>query len=399
MARATNPPQTRSQARSQARSQTRRRLALHRRWRTAIAAISAALLFGAPALWFNAANGASKLRLVKVAEATNPIGFALHPNGSMFVVEQDGKLRTFSGTKVGETVLDVSGEVSNGGEQGLLGAVFANDGAWLFVNLTNDEGDSEVRAYPFASGVADRDRMVLLLKVDQPYANHNGGSLVLDSSGVLWIGFGDGGSAGDPEGRAQNLDTHLGKILRIIPTPGQASPYRIAPGNIDAAKGKPEIWAFGLRNPWRFAVDEKTNTVWIGDVGQGEREEINAVRIGARTPNFGWKLREGTRAYDGGKRPTGATDPVYDYSHGTGGCSVTGGVVYHGTSISALNKTYLFSDYCDGKIRLVRTSVTTGRVTVQNSGLKLKGASSFGTDAKGEIYVASREGTIAKITA
>lgn len=376
-----------------ARPRFRRR---HRqRWRTAAAA---ALAIGAPALWFNAAEGAPKLRLVNVATADSPIGFALHPTGSMFVVEQGGKLRSFSGTKVGNTVLDVSEEISNGGEQGLLGAVFSNDGTWLFVNLTNNDGDSEIRAYPFALGVADRDRMVLVLKVDQPYSNHNGGSLVLDSSGVLWIGFGDGGSGGDPEGRAQNLNTHLGKILRIIPTPDDASPYRIAPGNIDSAKGKPEIWAFGLRNPWRFAVDEKTNTVWIGDVGQGEREEINAVRIGARTPNFGWNLREGTRAYSGRKRPAGSIDPVYDYSHATGGCSVTGGVVYHGTAIRALSKTYLFSDFCDGKIRLVRTGVTTGRVTVQNSGLKLKGASSFGTDAKGEIYIASREGTIAKIT-
>jgi glucose/arabinose dehydrogenase len=214
---------------------------------------------------------------------------------------------------------------------------------------------------------------------------------------VLWIGLGDGGSAGDPENRAQNLDTLLGKILRIVPTPTEAKPYRIPSGNLDASRGRPEIWAWGLRNPWRFSIDSATKAVWIGDVGQGDREEINVVPAATTNANFGWKLREGTRAYDGGAKPEGNVEPVHDYSHGSGGCSVTGGVVYRGRAVASLRGAYLFGDYCDGKIRVVRRSLTSGSVGVTMTGLRMKSLSSFGTDASGEIYVASTDGAIAKV--
>ncbi len=335
--------------------------------------------------------------LRNVATADRPIGFALAPNGAFFVIEQQGKIRAFSGAKVGTTVLDVHAEISDGGEQGLLGAAFANDGTWLYVNVTNTDGDTEIRAYPFANGQADKARMVTMLTVDQPYANHNGGGLVVDESGVLWIGLGDGGSAGDPENRAQNLDSLLGKMLRILPTPEDAKPYRIPVGNLEASKGRPEIWAWGLRNPWRFSIDAVTKTLWIGDVGQGDREEIDAISTNAERANFGWKLREGTRAYDGGEKPAGYVDPVHDYSHSTGGCSVTGGVVYRGRALSSLRGAYLFADYCDGKIRVARRTLSGGSVSVKMSGLNLKGAASFGVDAAGEVYVASVDGPIAKL--
>ena len=343
------------------------------------------------------AFGAPTVSLQNVGRASSPVGFALHPDGSMFVVEQGGLLRAFSGTEFGATALDVSAEISDGGEQGLLNAVFSNDGSWLYVDLTNVDGDTEIRAYPFARGTADRARAVLLLEVKQPYANHNGGGLVVDSRGVLWIGMGDGGSAGDPENRAQNLATHLGKILRIIPTPTDARPYQIPSGNLDPKRGKAEIWAYGLRNPWRITLDESTQLVWIGDVGQGDREEVNAVAVNAKLPNFGWRLREGTRAYKGGKRLSGSVDPVYDYPHSSGGCSITGGVVYRGSVLSALTGSYLFSDYCDGKIRIARRNTVTGKVSVTNSGLSLKQAASFGVDARGEVFIAATSGAIAKL--
>ena len=343
------------------------------------------------------AYGAPAVTLQIVGNASSPVGFALHPDGSMFVVEQGGLVRAFNGNAFGATALDVATEISDGGEQGLLNAVFSNDGSWLYVDLTNVEGDTEIRAYPFARGIADRTRAVLLLQVQQPYANHNGGGLVVDSLGILWIGLGDGGSAGDPENRAQNLKTHLGKVLRILPTPTDARPYQIPSGNLDPKRGKAEIWAYGLRNPWRITIDESTQLVWIGDVGQGDREEVNAVAMSAKLPNFGWRLREGTRAYRGGKRLSGSVDPVYDYPHSSGGCSITGGVVYRGSVLSTLTGSYLFSDYCDGKIRIARRNTVTGKVSVTDSGLSLKQAASFGVDAHGEVFIAATNGAIAKL--
>ena len=335
--------------------------------------------------------------LQTVARAKTPVGFALHPNGSMYVVEQAGLLRPLGGQGLGSAVLDVTREVSNGGEQGLLNAVFSNDGGWLYVDLTNRDGATEIRAYPFVNGAAETDAMVLLLTVEQPYSNHNGGALVVDSSGALWIGMGDGGSAGDPGNRAQNLSTHLGKLLRILPTPGAARPYDIPAGNLDGAKGKPEIWGYGLRNPWRIAIDGPSNMLWIADVGQGEREEINAVSMSRALPNFGWRLREGRAAFKGGAKPAGAVDPVYEYRHSTGGCSVTGGVMYNGSAVASWKGSYLFSDYCDGKIRVARRNAATGTVAVAMSGLVLNATSGFGVDARGEVYVASTDGAIAKI--
>ena len=337
------------------------------------------------------------LRLRTIVEANRPIGFALHPDRSFYVVEQTGKIRELVGSTLGTTILDVSKEVSNGNEQGLLGAVFANDGRWLYVNVTNGDGDTEIRAYPFASGRADQTKMVKVLEVDQPFGNHNGGGLAMDGEGVLWIGLGDGGSGGDPGNRAQNLDELLGKVLRIVPTPEGSPRYRIPSGNLDPSRGRPEIWAYGLRNPWRFSIDAPTKTVWIGDVGQNKIEEINAVPITASLPNFGWKLREGLSSYNGGEEPADNVDPVYDYPHSSGGCSVTGGVVSRSLSLPSLRGAYLFGDYCDGKIRVLRRNAVTGRVTVGATGLTLKSLSSFGTDADGKVFVSSTDGSVKQI--
>lgn len=338
------------------------------------------------------------LRLRTIVEANRPIGFALHPDRSFYVVEQTGKIREIVGSTLGATILNVSKEISDGGEQGLLGAVFANDGRWLYVNVTNAEGDTEIRAYPFREGRADPARMVKVLEVAQPFANHNGGGLVMDGQGVLWIGLGDGGSAGDPGNRAQNLSELLGKILRIVPKPELgAAKYEIPTGNLEPSRGRPEIWAYGLRNPWRFSIDAPTKTVWIGDVGQSAVEEIDAVPTTAALPNFGWKLREGLSSYNGGDKPADNVEPVYDYPHSSGGCSVTGGVVSRAPSLPSLRGVYLFGDYCDGKIRALRRNAVTGRVTVGATGLTLKSLSSFGTDADANVFVSSTDGSVKQI--
>ena len=361
---------------------------------------AATLLAAATIATFDRSTGTAAtagLRLRTIVKAEKPIGFALHPNRSFFVVEQTGKIRELTGSRLGATVLDVSKEISDGGEQGLLGAVFSNDGAWLYVNITNAKGDTEIRAYPFGRGRAEPDAMVTILEVDQPFGNHNGGGLVMDGDGVLWIGLGDGGSAGDPGNRAQDLDELLGKMLRIVPTPAGSSKYTIPPGNLKPSRGRSEIWAYGLRNPWRFNIDTPTKTVWIGDVGQGEVEEVNAVALSSSTPNFGWKLREGRRAYDGGKKPADNVDPVYDYSHASGGCSVTGGIVARTPTLPSLRGAYLFGDYCDGKIRILRRSIGSSKFTAGSTGLTLKNLSSFGTDAVGNVFVASTSGGVKQI--
>jgi glucose/arabinose dehydrogenase len=317
-----------------------------------------------------------------VAVSETAIGFALHPSGVVYVVEQVGRLRPFRGTKLGPAVLDVSKKVSSGGEQGLLGAAFSNDGKWLYTNLTNRSGDTEISAWPFVNGKAVTARRKVLLRVDQPFANHNGGHLVVDRAGVLWVGLGDGGSGGDPGKRAQNLDVLLGKILRIIPTPNARSPYTVPTGNVDSSAGRPEIWASGLRNPWTFALDEQRGRVWIADVGQNAWEEIDMVTFDTPTPNFGWPLREGRHGYENGDRPTGSIDPIHDYAHGSEsneGCSVTGGVVIPSGE-------YLYSDYCTGHVWALGMD---GNVR-SYSDTKVNGPAGFAVDATGAVLVAAR---------
>ena len=247
-----------------------------------------------------AQRSASKplVRLVEVVKADRPIGFALHPNGTVYVQEQAGRLRPIAGSALGRVALDVSDDISSGGERGLLGAAFSPDGSTLYTDVTNDDGDTEIAAWPFADGVADAAARRLLLTIEQPFANHNGGQLWVDEDGVLWIGMGDGGAGGDPQNHGQRTDTLLGKILRIDPRPSGDRPYAIPSGNIIAARVRPEIWAIGLRNPWRFSIDPTTRTIWIADVGQNAWEEVNAVSVSAKAPNFGWKRREGTHAYE-----------------------------------------------------------------------------------------------------
>jgi glucose/arabinose dehydrogenase len=358
-----------------------------------VVALSVALLASNAAL---AQRSASKplVRLVEVVKADRPIGFALHPDGVVYVQEQAGRLRPITLSSLGPIALDVSDDISAGGERGLLGAAFSPDGATLYTDVTNGDGDTEIAAWPFADGEADASARRLLLTIEQPFSNHNGGQLWVSADGVLWIGMGDGGAGGDPQNYGQRTDSLLGKILRIDPRATSDQPYGIPPGNIAREGVRPEIWAIGVRNPWRFSIDTTTRTIWIADVGQNAWEEINAVPVSAQAPNFGWKQREGTKAYEGGKRPTNNVEPVHAYSHGRG-CSVTGGVVVRGASLPTLTGAYVFSDYCRGDLRALVKSGSGWRETAL--GATVASPTAFVSEASGSVLVASAEGGIFRL--
>jgi glucose/arabinose dehydrogenase len=310
-------------------------------------------------------------------------------------------VRALRGGRLDPTpVLDITGKVAAGGEQGLLGLAFSLDRRFLYVYYTDLEGDIRIAEYGMRGGRADPGSRRELLSVEHSqFGNHNGGQLAVAPDGTLWAGIGDGGSGGDPHGNGQNLGVLLGKILRIDPRAGGGRPYRIPRDNpfVGRAGARPEIWAYGLRNPWRFSFDPATGDRWIGDVGQGTWEEVDHEPAAARGRNYGWNRREGTHEFEG-SRPAGAVDPVLEYDHGGGACSVTGGYVYRGSRIPALRGAYLYGDYCGGWIRAVR--LRGGKVAEQRDfGLDVQGLASFGVDQAGELYALSLGGEVFRLVA
>jgi glucose/arabinose dehydrogenase len=234
----------------------------------------------------------------------------------------------------------------------------------------------------------------LVLQIDQPYPNHNGGDLHVTPDGRLWITSGDGGSGGDPDGHGQDTTELLGAILRIDPRLSPGLPYSIPADNpfVNRPGFRGEIWDYGLRNPWRMSFDPPTGDLWIGDVGQGAREEIDHEPPGSGGRNYGWKRFEGTSLFDAGTAAPNAVGPIHEYSH-TEGCSVTGGVVYRGSAIPGLRGTYLFADYCSGSIWGLRQS--NGRAT-EVGRLRVTAAEivAFGVDDRSEVFLASLGGTV-----
>jgi glucose/arabinose dehydrogenase len=237
-----------------------------------------------------------------------------------------------------------------------------------------------------------------VITVDQPYANHNGGKITFGTDGMLYIGLGDGGAGGDPERRAMDLSSPLGKILRIDPLGSGYQPYSVPPDNpfvgVDGAR--PEIWSYGLRNPWRFAFDPSTDDLWIGDVGQGDWEEVNvalAADGGGRGVNFGWSALEGTHPFNADQSGEGSQLPIWEYQHGDDGCSVSGGTVYRGNAVPSLVGWYVVTDYCSGKVWALQadgTVVVLGTVTGNPSAIV--------TGPDGELYVlAHSEGVAYRI--
>jgi glucose/arabinose dehydrogenase len=332
--------------------------------------------------------------------------------GRMFIVEQTGRIRILKNGRIRSTpFLDIRGAVSGGSEQGLLGLAFHPDyrtNRKLYVMFTNRNGDSVLREYRASAShpnVVNTNTKRTILKVAQPYSNHNGGMIAFGPDGYLYVALGDGGSGGDPGNRAQRLDTLLGKILRID-TNGTADgkAYRIPATNpfAGATPGADEIWQFGLRNPWRFSFDRATGDLWIGDVGQNAWEEIDrAVRTASgagRGVNWGWRILEGTHCYDppDGCDPDGTALPLLEYAHGGGRCSITGGYVYRGSAIPALRGGYVFADYCSGEIWVVAADAAApaAKTLLKDTGLLI---SSFGETGAGELFVVDLGGRLYRI--
>ncbi|HEX2043120.1 MAG TPA: PQQ-dependent sugar dehydrogenase [Acidimicrobiales bacterium] len=346
--------------------------------------------------------GAVAVRLQEVARPERPTAMAVRPgDDAIYVAEKSGRVRqVLRGQGGGQpslaagAVLDLSGQVSNGSEQGLLGLTFSPDGGKLYVNYTDTAGDTRVVEYAFAGGRADLGSRRQLLFVDQPFANHNGGEVAFGPDGKLYIGLGDGGSQRDPNNNGQNLGTLLGKILRIDPAPSGGAPYTVPPDNpfVGRSGARPEIFAYGLRNPWRFTWDRESRDLWIADVGQNRWEEIDFVPAGSPAgANFGWSLMDSRHPLKG-DNPPGAILPIFEYDHGGGRCTVIGGYVYRGGAIPALRGAYLFADYCSGQVWALTQQG--GRVTADREldiGQRAL-IQSFGEDASGELYALTTTG-------
>ncbi len=325
-----------------------------------------------------------------------PVDLQADGSGRLFVIEKPGRIRILKdGQLLDQPFLDITDRVgSKGNEQGLLGLAFhpqyAENGRF-FVNYTNNDGDTVLARFQVSTdpNSADPNTELRLLGVDQPFANHNGGVLAFGPDGYLYAGLGDGGSAGDPRGNGQNTNTLLGKILRM--DVDSTEPYVVPSDNPFGN----EIWAYGLRNPWRLSFDKVTGDLYIGDVGQGAWEEIDFLAAGsAGGANFGWDFREGAHDYEGGG-PEGLIDPVAEYSHPEGGCSVTGGYVYRG-SMPEWNGIYLYGDYCTGIIwGLIRSNDGWQKQLLFDVDVTI---TSFGQDEAGEVYLVSDTGTIYRLS-
>jgi glucose/arabinose dehydrogenase len=324
------------------------------------------------------------------------------------VVEQPGRIRIVrDGRLLERPFLDITDRVGCCGERGLLGLAFPpGDGSAFFVDYTDRDGTTAVSRFQVSEDdpdVADPTTERVVLRVGQPYANHNGGMIAFGPDGYLYVATGDGGSGGDPQGNGQ--DSPPCSVLRIDVVGITGEPYAVPPDNpfVGVAKAADEIWASGLRNPWRFSFDRLTGDLWIGDVGQGTIEEIDRARAvdgGGRGANYGWNVMEGTRCFSPAKgcRQTGLTLPIAQYGHGHG-CAVSGGYVYRGTAQPALAGVYLFADYCTGRIWGLSSGGPDSQAPVELS----PGAgniASFGEDDAGELYVADiAAGTVLRVAA
>jgi glucose/arabinose dehydrogenase len=348
------------------------------------------------------------VRLRRVGSFDAPL-FVTSPPGDrarQFVVEQGGRVMVLrNGRRLGTPFLDISDQVTAGGEQGLLSLAFAPDYAdsgRFYVYFTDNAGDQRIVEYRRRDADrADPGSARLVMRMADSESNHNGGMLLFGPDGLLYVGTGDGGGGGDrhgSRGNAQDLGSLLGKILRIDPRPAGGRPYTVPASNPfrgrSGARG--EIYAYGLRNPWRFSFDRLTGDLTIGDVGQGAWEEIDFVRRGrGRGANFGWRPFEGRARYTPGERAPGHVRPVIVRSHNAGNCSITGGVVVRDRRLGLYGR-YVFGDYCKGRVESARLSPGRAR-GVRRTALKVSSLSSFGEDAQGRVYVVSLDGPVYRI--
>lgn len=325
-------------------------------------------------------------------------------SGRLFIVEQPGRISIIQNGELRlDPFLDIREIVNDEStEQGLLGLAFSPaypSNGHFFIHYSDANGDTTIVRYSVSSDPnrADPASAQIILQVDQPYANHNGGDLVFGPDGYLYIGLGDGGSQGDPHGNSQNLNALLGKMLRIDVN---QEPYGIPPDNpfVNRAGARPEVWAYGFRNPWRYSFDRASGDLYIADVGGNAYEEVNFQP--ASSPggeDYGWNFMEGLHPYRG-EAPEGLIMPIAEYSHDDdeGGCSITGGYVYRGPSVPGLDGIYLFGDYCSGIIwGLARTAEGEWqKVSLWHTAYNI---SSFGEDEAGEVYVVDHGGEVHQI--
>ena len=333
-----------------------------------------------------------------------------HVNGLWYAAQQDGIVASFPDDPSASTAsvfLDIRDRVSvQGNEEGLLGLAFdpayAENGSFFVYYSASNPRRAVLSRFTVVPGNplrADPASEKVLLEVPQPYSNHNGGQLAFGPDGYLYLGLGDGGAGGDPHSNGQDLGSLLGSLLRIDVSndPGQPPGYRIPPGNPFAGvpEARPEIWAYGLRNPWRFSFDRKTGDLWLADVGQNRREEINIIRKGR---NYGWNIMEGSECFQLGSpcAPAGMEPPLFEYGSGEG-CSIIGGYVYRGSRLPSLTGAYVYADYCSGSIWALRQQ--DGVVTEQLRVATLdRSITSFGQDLQGRLYILTRGSGIYRLS-
>lgn len=329
------------------------------------------------------------VRLAKVTTVTKPTDIASRKSDTgLYIAEQDGRVVRFdTKTKAKSTALDLTGRTGASGERGLLGLVFHPNGRFLYVNYTDDDGDTVVARYRMrANKTADPTSRTVLFTVDQPYANHNGGGLAFGPGGRLYIGTGDGGSRDDPQRVALDRSSMLGKIISIDPLARNAKSAAV------------RIWSVGLRNPWRFEFDDEMN-LWVADVGQDKWEEVSLARASAgsgRNANFGWSAYEGFTRFHNDQTAKNHLRPVHVYVHGDEGCSISGGTKIRSTKLPALSGWYVYGDYCSGRITAIK--VVGSRATrvvrlVDNAG----SVTAVRTVASGDVYVLSLGGDVSTL--
>ena len=325
-----------------------------------------------------------------------PVDLQPDPLGRLWIVEKLGHIHLFQNGQlnIDTPFLDIEDRVNDeSNEMGLLGLAlhpnFSQNG-YFYVNYTGARGDTFISRFTASENSVDPNSEVILLRVKQPYPNHNGGTMNFGPDGYLYMGLGDGGSGGDPEGNGQSLDTLLGKILRI--DVDSKEPYAIPADNPFGD----EIWAYGLRNPWRMSFDSATGDLYIGDVGQDTWEEIDFIPAGSPGgENFGWDHREGMHDFEGGG-PADMIEPIAEYRHSEGGCSVTGGYVYRG-AMPEWNGIYLFGDYCRGIVwGLIRSGETWQKQLLFDTNFAI---TSFGQDTNGEVYILDNDGGVYRLAA
>jgi glucose/arabinose dehydrogenase len=353
-------------------------------------------------------DGQGGVRLQKLGDFDRPLYVTQAPGDrrDLFVVEQTGQVEVITPKGTASTpFLDLHDEVSCCGEQGLLSIAFAPEyerSGLVYADYTDRAGNARVVEYRRSTDdplTVDPASRRVVLRVHEPFPNHNGGLLMFGPDRLLYIGLGDGGSEGDPDRNGQNLETLLGKLLRIDPRPYGGKPYSIPASNpfVNRAGARPEIYSYGLRNPWRFSFDRLTGNLAIGDVGQDRWEEVDLVRRGqGRGANFGWSAFEGVARFNKDQSAPNAVAPVLVYSHDHG-CSVTGGYVVRDPSLQSLYGRYLYGDYCTGQLRSF-SAVPDKRATDDRPlGLQIPALSSFGEDDAGRIYATSLNGPVYRL--